>query len=233
MPGSDDNWLLGVLQGLLVVALGIPIGFGLKRVAAALFVEWDRSALIRVDFGSECEARLFSDVPIVVGNALLGDYDKSLAPTIDPKKVLGFVIGQPRMVECPARIGLKRWAPGYYAYVVIRWEHFDEFKRLAKMGFYVSKKFVEDDDGGPRVDLGESRMLVFRTASEGVEGVADIIGGIRGSMRYQPYLSAGFNATDLDHRKLTPQSWVFWKTASALIGAKNWLKRAREQIRKI
>ena len=61
---------------------------------------------------------------------------------------------------------------------MIRWEHFNEFKRLAKMGFYVSKAFMEDDDGEPRADLRESRMLVFRTASEGVEGVADIIGGI-------------------------------------------------------
>ena len=95
VPGCDDNWFLGVMQGLLVVALGIPIGFGLKRVAAELFVEWDRSALVRLDFGSDCEARLFSDVPIVVGDALLGNYDKPLAPTIDPQKVLGFVIWKP------------------------------------------------------------------------------------------------------------------------------------------
>ena len=232
MLGCEDNWFLGVLQGLLIVALGIPVGFGLKRFAAVLCVEWDRSALIRINFQSDCDAKLFSDVPIVVGNALLSDLDEPLVATIDPKKILGFVIGQPRIVKCPARIGLDRWDSGYFAYVVIRWERFNEFERLAKMGFYVSKAFVEDDDGGPRTDLRESRILVFRTASEGMEGVADIIGGIRGSMRYQPYVGAGFNATDLDHRKLAPQAWVFWKIGSALSGAKNWLKKVKELTRK-
>lgn len=214
------------------MALGIPLGFGLKRIAAVVFAEWDRSALIRIDFESDCDAMIFSDVPIVVGNAVFGEHDERLAPIIYPETVLGFVVGQPKKVDCPARIGLDLWEAGYFAYVVIRWERFNEFKRLAKMGFYVSKAFVEGDDGGPRTDLRDSRMLVFRTASEGIEGVADIIGGIRGSMRYQPYVGAGFAAIDLDYRKLAPQAWFFWKTTSALRGAKNWLIKVKERIRK-
>ena len=183
----------------------------IKRGVLILFEEFDRSALVRIDLAEGVPIDAFSDCAILNGPLPFTVFDKKTIPNVRTDEVVGFVVGTPRYIKNPEKNGLKGWGEGYYVYIIIHWDHYKEVERLVDRGYCLQNTFLPNDEGKPQL-TPESRFLRFTTASFAQQGVADITKGPWASLRYQPYKKYGFEATDVDYRKKTPQAqlgvWV-------------------------
>lgn len=174
--------------------------------------EFDRSMLICL--GTDEEVVDYADVPIIVGQYPFGELAGKVESNLDVRNVIGFVIGKPkrvRNVRC-LRLGLDPniYKPGYYAYCVIQWEHANTVKRYVDQGFHIRK--TRYDGPGMRPGTRERVFIGFGTDSTPDEETNDvpvavhIQTGLLASLRYQPYLRGGFQATDIKMRALAPQT---------------------------
>ena len=198
-----------------MILAGVALAFLLKRLCLVFFVEYDRSALVRIDVGPNAKPEDFSNCPILNGPLPFATYDNKTIPNVRTDEVVGFIVGTPTYIEDPDNTGLKLWEKGHYAYITIHWEKCQEVKRLVNRGFSLQNTYLPDEEGRPRMSP-ETRFLRFTTGSVAQQGVADIKTGIWAPFRYQPYKRQGFPAYDLDYRQMTPQTRMATRIARTL-----------------
>ena len=198
----------GVVVGLFVGILGIPLGFMLRRIWHRCFTEYDRSMLIRLqpDEGIH-DPKWFAGAPVIVGTFPFREFKKKRQSDLDIRNVVGFVIGDVRKIKNPEILGVDKceWGPGYYAYCVINWEYATQVQRMWKRGIHISKTATRLSDPEQR----GSRFIGFSTdppkgnSEAEKQGIAHFQEGFRAFARYQPYAGAGFKAYDIKMRQLS------------------------------
>ena len=194
-------------------ALGIPIGFGVRRIWHLCFIEYDRSMLIRLsEEGDEDHHPVkFSNVPIIVGQFPFTELDGKVQSNLDVRNVIGFIIGKVQWIDNPRVIGvdLCEWEPGYYAYCVIQWEYATFIRRIYKQGYYI-RKIRRTLSFGPEYQR-EISFVGIGTDSPKGQGIPHFQSGPLAFLRYQPYDRAGFKALDIRMRQLSlPARVLVW-----------------------
>ena len=175
-----------------------------------MFVEFDRSILVRIAIAKDEEAETYANWPILVGPLPFASFDNQTVPNVQVRDVVGFIVGMPRHIGEPEEWNLHGWQPGYFAYGIIHWEDFDEVRAFVKRGYYLQQAFLPNEESKP-AKLPESRFLRFVTNSQEQQGVADTIEGIWASLRYKPYAKLGFESSDINYRRLSLQlSLALW-----------------------
>ena len=173
-----------------------------------MFVEFDRSILVRIAIAEGEEAETYANWPILVGPLPFASFDNQTVPNVQVRDVVGFIIGIPQRIDKPEESDLIGWQPGYFAYGIIHWEDFDDVRAFVKRGYYLQQAFLPNEEGKP-AKLTESRFLRFVTDSLEQQGVADTIEGMRASIRYKPYAKFGFESSG--YRRLSLQlGLAFW-----------------------
>ena len=160
-----------------------------------MFVEFDRSILVRIAIAEDEEAETYANWPILVGPLPFASFDNQTVPNVQVRDVVGFIVGIPQYIDKPEEWNLIGWQPGYFAYGIIHWEDFDEVRAFVKRGYYLQQAFLPNEESKP-AKLPERRFLRFVTDSQEQQGVADTIEGIRASIRYKPYAKFGFESSD-------------------------------------
>ena len=175
-----------------------------------MFVEFDRSILVRIAIAEGEEAETYANWPILVGPLPFASFDNQTVPNVQVRDVVGFIVGIPRYIEEPEELNLIGWEPGYFAYGIIHWEAFHEVRAFVKRGYYLQQAFLPNEESKP-AKLTESRFLRFVTDSREQQGVADAIEGICASIRHKPYAKRGFESSDIIYRRLSLQlDLLFW-----------------------
>ena len=194
---------------VLTILLGIVAAWVIGWLRRKMFVEFDRSILVRIAAEGE-DMESFVNWPILVGPLPFASFSNETVPNVQAKDVVGFIVGAPRYIDDPAKWNLHGWEPGYFAYGIIHWEHFGEVRAFVKRGYYLQQAFLPNEKGGPSTLTG-SRFLRFVTDSQEQQGVPDTIEGGRASIRFKPYAKLGFVSSDLAYRRLSLQlSLWFW-----------------------
>lgn len=203
------KFLWDELRSLFIIAVAIPMGFGLRRIWHRCFTEYDRSMLIRLEPGEDLhDPEKLHNAPIIVGTFPFREFDGKIEADLNIQNVVGFVIGQVRHIDNPAEnLGLdsSEWAPGYYAYCVINWEYTNEVKRMWRRDIGIMKtvkRLTDPDQRGSRY-IGFGIDPPQGKCQGEQQGIADFTEGIRAFARYQPYAKAGFKAEDLKQRHLS------------------------------
>jgi len=209
------------------------LGFGAVQFARwarrKLFIEYDRSILIRL--GTSPENEDYAYAPIIVGQFPFSELAGAVEPNLDSRNVIGFVVGRPKWIRDVwwLHLGLDKnqHKAGYFAYCVIQWEHASAVRRFAERGFHVRRVRYN----GPQryQDMRETIFLGFGTGSEPDEAgdvpvIVHITDDWLASFRYQPYERGGFSAEDIDLRVLPPQTKL-------LIVIRNFLIKRRQNAR--
>ena len=194
---------------VLTILLGIVAAWVVGWLRRKMFVEFDRSILVRiVPEGEDIDS--FANWPILVGPLPFATFSDKTVPNVQAKDVVGFVVGSPRYIDEPEKLNLPGWSAGYFAYGIIHWEHFGEVRAFVKRGYSLQQAFLPNDEGEPLQRPG-SRFLRFVTESQEQQGVPDTIEGVWASVRFKPYAKLGFVSSDLDYRRLSLQlSLWFW-----------------------
>ena len=196
--------------GVLTVILGIVLAWAIRWLRRKMFVEFDRSILVRVEIADDENPVSYANWPILVGPLPFASFGGRTVPNVQVKDVVGFIVGAPVCIKNPEEWNLPGWEPGYFAYGIIHWERFDEIRAFIKRGHYLQQTFLPDSKGNP-VKLPESRFLRFVTDSPEQQGVADSIEGMCASLRFKPYAKLGFESSDLAYRRLSLQlSLILW-----------------------
>ena len=173
-----------------------------------MFVEFDRSILVRIEITAGENPESYANWPIVVGPLPFTSFGEKTVPNVQVRDVVGFIVGPPICIENPEKLKLHGWKPGYFAYGIIHWERFDEIRAFVKRGHPLQQTFLPDPDGNP-IKLPENRFLRFVTNSQEQQGVADSTEGICASLRFKPYAKLGFESSDLAYRRLSLQISLF------------------------
>ena len=188
--------------------MGIVAAWIMGWFRRKMFVEFDRSILVRIAIAEGEEAETYANWPILVGPLPFASFDNQTVPNVQVRDVVGFIIGIPQRIDKPEESNLIGWQPGYFAYGIIHWEDFDDVRAFVKRGYYLQQAFLPNEEGKP-AKLTESRFLRFVTDSLEQQGVADTIEGIRASIRYKPYAKFGFESSG--YRRLSLQlGLAFW-----------------------
>ena len=196
--------------GVLTVLLGIVLAWAIRWLLRKMFVEFDRSILVRIDVADSESADSYANWPILVGPLPFTSFGEKTVPNVQVRDVVGFIVGSPICIEDPEKLKLHGWRAGYFAYGIIHWDRYDEIRAFVKRGHPLQQTFLPDSDGNP-VKRPENRFLRFVTESQEQQGVADSIEGICASWRYKPYAKLGFESSDLAYRRLSLQiSLLLW-----------------------
>ena len=194
--------------GILIVLLGIVSAWVLGWLRRKMFVEFDRSILVRIEITAGDDPESYANWPILVGPLPFTSFGEKTVPNVQVRDVVGFIVGSPICIENPEKLKLHGWRPGYFAYGIINWERFDEIRAFVKRGHPLQQTFLSDEDGN-LMKLPENRFLRFVTNSQEQQGVADSIEGICASLRFKPYVKLGFESSDLAYRRLSLQLSLF------------------------
>ena len=203
--------------GVLTVLLGIVLAWAIRWLRRKMFVEFDRSILVRIEIADGETPDSYANWPILVGPLPFASFGGRTVPNVQVKDVVGFIVGAPVCIKNPQEWNLHGWEPGYFAYGIIHWERFDEIRAFIKRGHYLQQTFLPDPEGNP-VKLPENRFLRFVTDSQEQQGVADSIEGICASLRFKPYAKLGFESSDLAYRRLSLQLSLILLMVRMLIG---------------
>ena len=201
---TEPSWISIILTGAFASFLGFALTLAFRRLYHKCFTEYDRSAIFRLSFDTkeECTKLDYSNAAVIVGKMPFTEFAGIAKPDLDPRDVIGFVVGPPKYIDNPTRaFGVSGWEPGYFVYVVINWERSDEFRRYERQGYTIARTIITDDEGNP-VRTPESRVLSIKTASKAGNG---IVRTTNCPLRYQPFKRAGFEASDIQYRKV---SWL-------------------------
>ena len=222
--------------GVLTVLLGIVAAWTLGWLRRRMFIEFDRSILVRIAVNEGEDPASFANWPILIGPLPFASFDNQTVPNVQARDVVGFIVGSPRYIDDPDARRLPGWEPGYFAYGVIHWEHFGEVRALVHRGYYLQQAFLPNERGQPSQGP-ESRFLRFVTNAREQQGVADTIEGWRAPFRFQPYAKLELHPIDLPYRRLSLQLAVaFWICRRALSIARfvskpyHWLCRSIRRI---
>ena len=213
MRRMEDSQSMSVWVTLGWRVLAAFLGFGAvwywRWFRRKSFIEFDRSMLVRL--GTDTDYEAYANAPVIVGPAPFSDRAGVLEPDLDTRNVVGFVVGPPIWLDNvrQLRVGLDRnqHKAGYYAYLVIHWEHADAVKRFAERGFHVRRVRYNGPQFYAQEDMRETTFIGFGTNAKpdetgDVPVIVHISGGWRGSFRYQPYLRGGFQPYDIKLRTL-------------------------------
>ena len=180
-----------------------------------MFTEYDRSVLVRIDVPNEMKPEEFSNWPILNGPLPFTTFAGQTIPNVRTEDMVGFTVGYPIHIPQPNMQGLGNWDPGYFAYAVIHWNKYSQVKTLVDRGYSLEQVFLPNDKGEPQ-HRANTRFLRFSPGSTHQQGVADIVKGPRASFRYQPYKKHGFESTEVQYRRLTPQASVVVQAARSV-----------------
>ena len=168
-----------------------------------IFVEYDRCILVRL--GDIDDALNYASVPIIIGRIPFTYIDNKVESDLNPRNVVGFVIGNPIWLD-----GVEKFKPGYYASCLINWENIDEVTKYAELGFGIRRisNFSESIPEGTR----ELCFLGFGTSC-----TPDKVGqapcfvhiqrGILAPFKYHPYTRFGF---------ITPMKYRRWSLLAGI-----------------
>ena len=196
--------------GVLTVLLGLVLAWSIRWLRRKMFIEFDRSILVRIEIADGESPESYANWPILVGALPFASFGGRTVPNVQVRDVVGFIVGPPLCIHNPDELNLDGWEPGYFAYGVIHWERYDEIRSFVKRGHPLQQTFLPDSEGNP-IKVRENRFLRFVTESQEQQGVADSIEGIFASFRFKPYFKLGFESSDLAYRRLSLQlSLFFW-----------------------
>ena len=224
-----------IITRVITVLLGILAAWAIRRIYHKMFTEFDRSALVRIEIPNDGSAESFANCAILNGPVPFTTYNGVTVPNVQTRDVVAFIVGKPCCVSNPAKLGLEGWEPGHFAYAIVHWEHYQEIRQLILRGYCLQQAFLPDESGKPSL-RPETRFLRFATASEGQQGVADVMEGFRASFRFQPYKKHGFRSTDLDYRRLSLQLQLFFwlvKLLTPLNRVYNWVSGLTQKLVKL
>ena len=168
-----------------------------------------------VRLGTDAVNEEYAYAPVIVGQSPFSERARAVEPDLDTRNVVGFMVGPPKWIDNvrQLRVGLDRnqHKAGYYAYIVIHWEHADAVKRFAERGFHVRRVKYNSPQYYKEEDMRETTFIGFGTNATPDEAgdvpvIVHITGGWRGSFRYQPYLRGGFGPEDIKLRTLPLQT---------------------------
>ena len=202
---SVPSMFFGAVAGVFA---GITLGV-LRLLQGATFTHHDRSALLFL--GSKeyfetpsLDVTAFADAPIYPDNQRRYELKNELYTNNDPRDIIGFVIGEPRLLKNPPHDG----ECGYYVYVVINWEYGTQFKRWSKRGFAIQLSALPNSDGAVDRRNQDNRHLLispFGADRTNESRILDICEGPLYSLRWQPYKKWGFETHDLVNRSMSWQ----------------------------
>ena len=211
---TGQRWLpdraLEIILGVTTIICGIIIAWVLRRLSSILFVEYDRSVLVRVEIPADLQPGDFANWPIINGALPFRTFGGVTVPDVQTGDVVGFIVGEPTKFSDTETIGAKGWPPGYFAYAAIHWNKYQEVKALVYRGYYLQQTFLPDAENKP-THVPQTRFLRFAIGSNGEQGIANIVNGPLASFKYQPYKKHGFDSTDIEYRKMTPQARLISK----------------------
>ena len=224
---------------VLTILLGIVAAWTLGWLRRKMFIEFDRSILVRIEIPTDEEPEAYANWPILTGPLPFASFNNQTVPNVQARDVVGFIVGSPRYIDDPDSLALPGWKSGYFAYGIIHWEHFSEVRAFVNRGYYLQQAFLPNEQGLP-LRVPESRFLRFVTNSQEQQGVADTIEGWRASFRFQPYAKLDLPSTDLSYRRLSFQLAAgLWLCRRAneivrLVGKPyHWLRRSARRILRI
>ena len=223
---SGLEWLIGVAStksanqvelGVLTVLLGILSAWVIRWLRRRMFVEFDRSILVRIE-PEKMEPETFANWPIVVGPLPFASFANETVPNVQARDVVGFIVDTPRFLADPEEWGLDGWDAGYFAYGIVHWEHFDEVRALVKRGYWLQRAYLPGEEGTASAVPG-SRFLRFVTGAHGQQGVPYTTEGLWASFRVRPYKKLGFGSPDVSYRRLSLQvgCWYWFLEQSGTI----------------
>ena len=224
---------------VLTILLGIVAAWTLGWLRRKMFIEFDRSILVRMEIPAGEKPEAYANWPILTGPLPFASFNNQTVPNVQARDVVGFIVGSPRYIDDPDSLALPGWKPGYFAYGIIHWEHFSEVRAFVNRGYYLQQAFLPNKEGLP-LQVPESRFLRFVTDSQEQQGVAETIEGWRASLRFQPYAKLDLPSTDLTYRRLSLQLAAgLWLCRRAneivrLVGKPyHWLRRSARRILRI
>ena len=164
----SKQWLpdsaLGIIPSLTTVIAGIITAWILRRLRSILFVEYDRSVLVRIEIPAELQSGDFASWPIINGALPFRAFGEVTVPDVQTRDVVGFIVGKPAEISDTETIGAKGWSPGYFAYAVIHWNKYQEVKALVDRGYYLQQTFLPDAENKP-LKIPQARFLRFAIGS--------------------------------------------------------------------
>ena len=146
----------------------------------------------------------FADVPIYPDNQRRYTLEGGLYTNNDPRDIIGFVVGQPRLLRNPPHNG----ESGHYVYAVINWEYGTQFKRWSKRGFAIQLSALSTPAGEVDQSNPDDRHLLispFGADRTNESRILDICEGPFYSLKWQPYKKWGFKPHDLLNRSMSWQ----------------------------
>ena len=206
---GEQSWFTNLLFGA-VAGLCAGIALGISRLLqASTFTHHDRSALLFLgtqDYFkiNKLDVMAFADVPIYPDNQRRYTLEGGLYTNNDPRDIIGFVVGQPRLLRNPPHNG----ESGHYVYAVINWEYGTQFKRWSKRGFAIQLSALSTPAGEVDQSNPDDRHLLispFGADRTNESRILDICEGPFYSLKWQPYKKWGFKPHDLLNRSMSWQ----------------------------
>ena len=206
---AEQSWFPTILFGAVAgVFAGITLGT-LRLLQRETLTHHDRSALLFLGSAEYFETNnldvtAFAEAPIYPDNQRRYEVKDTLYTNNDPREIIGFVVGEPRLLRNPPHDG----ECGYYVYVVINWEYGTQFKRWSKRGFAIQLSALATSDGEVDRKSQDNRHLLispFGADQTNESRILDICAGPLYSLHWQPYKKWGFEAHDLGNRSMSWQ----------------------------
>ena len=142
---------------MLTILLGIVAAWTLGWLRRKMFIEFDRSILVRIEIPAGEEPEAYANWPILTGPLPFASFNNQTVPNVQARDVVGFIVGSPRYIDDPDSLALPGWKPGYFAYGIIHWEHFSEVRAFVNRGYYLQQAFLPNQEGLP-LQVPESRF---------------------------------------------------------------------------
>ena len=94
--------------------MGIGAAWTMGWFRRKMFVEFDRSILVRIDIPDDEKPESYANWPILVGPLPFASFDNQTVPNVQVRDVVGFIIGIPQHIDKPEESNLIGWQPGYF-----------------------------------------------------------------------------------------------------------------------
>ena len=86
--------------------MGIVAAWIMGWFRRKMFVEFDRSILVRIAIAEGEEAETYANWPILVGPLPFASFDNQTVPNVQVRDVVGFIVGIPRYIEEPEDVSV-------------------------------------------------------------------------------------------------------------------------------
>ena len=212
--------LIGIIVVILATVIVRATGAALKWIWMGVATKHDASALVYL--GKDENSKQFEAAALFPDSPRYFTVKNDIIPYNDPRDVLGFVIGK---VQWLKNTKWSRSEEGYYAYLIINWQMYEQLREWTSRGYGIQKVAPLDKDGKIDNRRVDDRHLVMTPFNDEGKYIVHICEGPVRIFRWQPYKKLGFENDRLDICTMTWQTRVMVNSRSYLRHTWNFLKK--------